>query len=95
MVQANVAVNTKLTSKVPFLFGNFDVFKKNLVKNVPLRYGMTGKLFFPPPPPPPRVPPSRRQRFRKKFLGALFNIHKCPWKPVPPPQSFDASYSPT
>jgi hypothetical protein len=31
-VQANVAVNTKLTSKVPFLFGNFDVFKKNLVK---------------------------------------------------------------
>jgi hypothetical protein len=27
-VQANVALNTKLTSKVPFLFGNFDVFKK-------------------------------------------------------------------
>ena len=27
-VQANAAVNTKLTSKVPFLFGNFDVFKK-------------------------------------------------------------------
>jgi hypothetical protein len=27
-VQANVTVNTKLTSKVPFLFGNFDVFKK-------------------------------------------------------------------
>jgi hypothetical protein len=25
-VQANVAVNTKLTSKVPFLFGNFQVF---------------------------------------------------------------------
>jgi hypothetical protein len=25
-VQANVAGNTKLTSKVPFLFGNFDVF---------------------------------------------------------------------
>jgi hypothetical protein len=25
-VQANVAVNTKLTSKVPFLFGNFHVF---------------------------------------------------------------------
>jgi hypothetical protein len=33
-VQANVAVNTKLTSKVPFLFGNFQVFKKNMVKNV-------------------------------------------------------------
>ena len=31
-VQANVAVNAKLTSKVPFLFGNFDVFKNNLVK---------------------------------------------------------------
>jgi hypothetical protein len=25
-VQANVPVNTKLTSKVPFLFGNFHVF---------------------------------------------------------------------
>jgi hypothetical protein len=25
-VQANVAVNTKFTSKVPFLFGNFQVF---------------------------------------------------------------------
>jgi hypothetical protein len=37
-VQANVAVNTKLTSKVPFLFGNFQVFKKNLVKNVQFRY---------------------------------------------------------
>jgi hypothetical protein len=27
-VQANVAVNTKLTSKVPFLFGNFLFFFK-------------------------------------------------------------------
>jgi hypothetical protein len=27
-VQANVAVNTKLTSKVPILFENFDVFQK-------------------------------------------------------------------
>ena len=27
-VQANVAVNTKITPKVPFLFGNFDVFKQ-------------------------------------------------------------------
>jgi hypothetical protein len=25
-VQANVAVNTKLASKMPFLFGNFDIF---------------------------------------------------------------------
>ena len=31
-VQANVAVSTKLTSKVAFLFGNFDAFK-NLVQN--------------------------------------------------------------
>jgi hypothetical protein len=37
-VQANVAVNSKLTSKVPFLFGNFHVFLKNLVKNVQFRY---------------------------------------------------------
>ena len=27
-VQANIAVNIKLTSKVPFLFGNFQVFLK-------------------------------------------------------------------
>jgi hypothetical protein len=27
-VQTNVAVNTNLTSRVPFLFGNFNVFKK-------------------------------------------------------------------
>jgi hypothetical protein len=43
-VQANVAVSTKLTSKVPFLFGNFDVFKKNSVTNVQFRYGMTGNI---------------------------------------------------
>ena len=62
-VQAKVAVNTKLISKVPFLFGNFDVFKKHLVKNVQFRYSMTGKVFSPPPP-----------TFPGKFLGALFNI---------------------
>ena len=45
-VQANVAVDTKLTSKVPFLFGNFHVLKKNLVKNAQFRYGMTGKFFL-------------------------------------------------
>ena len=54
-VQANVAVNIKLTSKVPFLLGNFQVFKKNLVKNVQFRYGTTGKFFSPP----------RRQHFRE------------------------------
>jgi hypothetical protein len=64
-----------------FLFGNFQVFLKNVVKNVQFRYGMTGTFFFraqtlPPPPP--------RKHFRGKFLGALFNVLKCPWKPVPP-----------
>jgi hypothetical protein len=43
-VQANVSVNTKLTSKVPLLFGNFDVLKANLVENVQFRYGMTGNI---------------------------------------------------
>jgi hypothetical protein len=51
-VQANVAVNSKLTSKVPFLFGNFQVFLKNLVKNVQFRYATTGKFFLPPSPSP-------------------------------------------
>jgi hypothetical protein len=46
-VQANVAVNTKLTSKVPFLFGNFHVFFKNVVKNVQFRYGMAGIFISP------------------------------------------------
>jgi hypothetical protein len=70
-VQANVAVNTKLTSKVPFLLGNFDAFKKNLVKNVPFQYGMTGKFFFSPPSPSPVAKISG-----KNFLGALlFDSH--------------------
>jgi hypothetical protein len=51
-VQANVAVNTKLTSKVPFLFENFNVFKKNFVKKVQFRYSMTGTFLFPPSPSP-------------------------------------------
>jgi hypothetical protein len=58
-VQANVVVNTKLTSKMPFLFGNFQVFLKNVVKNVQFRYGMMGKIFFRAqtlsPPPLPRA----------------------------------------
>jgi hypothetical protein len=45
-VQANVAVNTKLTSKVPFLFGNFHVFKKNVVKNVQFRHGLISVKIF-------------------------------------------------
>jgi hypothetical protein len=48
-VQANVAVKTKLTSKVPFLFGNFVVFKKHFVKNVQFRYSTTRNFFFFPP----------------------------------------------
>jgi hypothetical protein len=71
-VQDNVAVNSKLTSKVPFLFGNFQVFLKNLVKNVQYRYATTGKCFLPP------LPPHRRQHFRENFLGALFDTLKCP-----------------
>jgi hypothetical protein len=67
-VQANVAVNTfKLTSKVPFLFGNFDVFKKNLVKNVQFRYGMMGKS---PPPPPPFCPNILPSYFATVALGS-------------------------
>jgi hypothetical protein len=71
-VQANVAVNTKLTSKVPFLFGNFQVFLKKLVKNVQYRYATTGKFFLPPP------PPTVANICGKNFLGALFDTLKCP-----------------
>jgi hypothetical protein len=45
-VQANVAVNTKLTSKVAILFGNFDASTINLVQNVQFWYTMTRKFFF-------------------------------------------------
>ena len=77
-VQANVAVNTKLTSKVPFLFGNFHVFLKKLVKNVQFWYGMTGKFFSSPPP--------VANISGKKFLGALFNIYpKVPLETGAPP----------
>ena len=50
-VQANVAVNTKLTSKVPFLFENFDIFLKNLVKNAQFRVWYNGKILTSPPRP--------------------------------------------
>jgi hypothetical protein len=83
-VQANVAVNTKLTSKVPFLFGNFQVFLKNLVKNV--QFGMLRRenFFFPP----------RRQHFGEKFFRCPFRYPKVPLEAGAPPQSFDASYTP-
>jgi hypothetical protein len=68
-VRANVAVNTKLTSKVPFLFGNFQVFLKKLVKKRAISVCYDGKIFSSPP---------RRQHFREKFLGALFDTLKCP-----------------
>jgi hypothetical protein len=50
-VAVNLAVNTKLTSKVPFLFGNFHGFFKKVVKNVQSRYGTTRKFFSPHPSP--------------------------------------------
>jgi hypothetical protein len=68
-VQANVAVNTKLTSNVPFLFGNFQVLKKNLVKNVQFRYGA----------PPPG------QHFREKFFRCPFQYPKVPLEAGAPP----------
>ena len=74
-LQANVAVSTKLTSKVPFLFGNFQFVFKNLVKNVQFRYGTTGKI-----PPPPR-----RQHFRGKFFRCPFQYPKVPLEAGAPP----------
>jgi hypothetical protein len=69
-VQANVAVHTKLTSKVPFLFVNFQFFLKNLVKNyVQFRYATTGKFFLPLP---------RRQHFREKCFRCPFRYPKVP-----------------
>ena len=82
-VQANVAVNTKLTSKVPFLFGNFQVFLKNLVKNVQFRYSTTGKFFL------PHTPPPRRQHFRENFFRCPFRYPKVPLE-----GALDASYAP-
>jgi hypothetical protein len=57
-VEAYIAVNTKLTSKVPFLFGNFQVFKKIWSKTC--NFGMLRRenVFFSPPslPPSPTFP---------------------------------------
>jgi hypothetical protein len=76
-VQANIAVNTKFTSKVHFLFGNFQVFQNNLVKNVQFRYGMTRKFLLSPPP--------RRQHFREKFFRCPFQYPKVPLEAGAPP----------
>ena len=86
LVQANIAANTKLTSKMPFLFGNFDVFKKNLLKNVQFRYGMTGNSL-------PPHPTLRRQHFREKNFRCPFQYSKLPLE-AGALQSFDASYAP-
>jgi hypothetical protein len=73
-VQANVAVNTKLTSKVPFLFGNFHVFlKKNCGKKsgqkrtISVWYERKKFLLLPPP---------VENISWKNFLGVLFNVLK-------------------
>jgi hypothetical protein len=47
-VQANVAVNTKLTSKVPFLFGNFQVFLKKFGQKRAISVWYDGEIFLPP-----------------------------------------------
>ena len=78
-VQANVAVNTKLTSKVPFLFENFQIFKKKIGPKRAI-----SENFFSPP---------VTNICGKNCLVALFNIPQCSWKPVNP-QSLDASYAP-
>jgi hypothetical protein len=75
-VQANVAVNTKLTSKVPFLFGNFDVFKLNLLKNMQFRYSMTGKFFrypFQYPKVPLEAGPPPPQSFDASYAPVYLN----------------------
>jgi hypothetical protein len=69
-VQANVAVNTKLTSKMPFLFGNFQVWKKSGQKRA-ISVWYDGKIFLFPPLPVANIS-------GENFLGALFNTLKCP-----------------
>jgi hypothetical protein len=65
--QANVAVNTKLTSKVPILFRNFQVFKKIWSKTY--NFGMVRREnFFPP----------RHQHFCEKNFRCPFQHPKMP-----------------
>jgi hypothetical protein len=79
-VQANVAVDTKSNFKGALFVWKFPCLKKkNWSKNAQFRYGMTGKFFL---------------TFPGKIFLVPFQYPKCPWKPVPPPQSFDASYPP-
>ena len=86
-VQANVAVNTKLTSKVPFLFGHFDVFRTNVVENVQFRYGMTGTppprfrcpFQYPKMPPGSRCPPPNLLMLPTPLFSRimLYYIYEC------------------
>jgi hypothetical protein len=69
-VQANVAVNSKLTSKVPFLFGNFQVFLKKFGQKRAISVCYDGKIFSSPSP--------VANISEKNFLGALFDTLKCP-----------------
>ena len=79
-VRANVAVNTKLTSKVPFLFGNFQVFLKKLFKKRAISVCYDGKFFSPPPLSP---------TFPGKFFRCPFRYPKVPLEAgAPPPPIF-------
>ena len=64
-VQANVAVNTKLTSKVPR-------FLKKIGQKRAIPVWYDGKIFLQ----PPSTPVANISG--KIFLGALFNTLKCP-----------------
>ena len=64
------------------MFGNLQVFKNNLVKNVQFRYGTTGKFFFLRP---SSSPSPRRQNFRENFFRYPFQYPKVPLEAVPPP----------
>jgi hypothetical protein len=78
-VQANVAINTKLTSKVAFLFGNFDAFKKiGQNRAISVWYDGDGKIFL-------SLPFPRLPIFQGKICRRPFQYPKVPLEPVPPP----------
>jgi hypothetical protein len=84
-VQANVAVNTILTSKVPLRKLRKFVLKKSSVhvgirKFKKMYYSKHELKHFSPAAPTPPV----ANILGGNFLGALFIIRKCSWKPVAP-----------
>jgi hypothetical protein len=84
-VQANVAINTKSTSKVAFLFGNFDALKKNgQNRAISVWYDGDGKIVL-------SFPLPRLPIFQGKICRRPFQYPKVPLEPVPPSPSFDAS----